>query len=119
MRQDFAEDLATTVQRASPLLYAMPSHLASRRPFPQRWSAIEIVGHPIDSASNNHQRFVRACLGEDLRFEGYAQDACVAAQAYHLAHWDEIVELRRLAHGVWIHTGKPPFSGPHAVRVLL
>jgi hypothetical protein len=53
------------------------------------------VSHLIDSAANNHQRFVRACRGEDLRFEGYAQDAWVAAQAYESAHWDEIVTLWR------------------------
>lgn len=95
MKRDFVEDLTTTVERASPLLHAMPSHLTSRRPSPESWSPIEILGHLIDSASNNHRRFVRASLGEDLRFEGYAQNAWVATQAYQSARWGEIVTLWR------------------------
>jgi hypothetical protein len=31
----------------------------SRRPSPDKWSKKEILGHLIDSATNNHQRFVR------------------------------------------------------------
>jgi hypothetical protein len=33
---------------------------ARRRPAPGKWSIKEIVGHLIDSASNNHRRFVEA-----------------------------------------------------------
>lgn len=33
---------------------------ASQKPNPKKWSKKEILGHLIDSASNNHQRFVRA-----------------------------------------------------------
>jgi hypothetical protein len=33
---------------------------ARRRPAPGKWSIKEIVGHLIDSASNNHKRFVEA-----------------------------------------------------------
>ncbi len=29
------------------------------KPNPDKWSKIEILGHLIDSAANNHQRFVR------------------------------------------------------------
>jgi hypothetical protein len=31
----------------------------SRKPLPDKWSKKEILGHLIDSATNNHQRFVR------------------------------------------------------------
>jgi hypothetical protein len=31
----------------------------SKRPHPDKWSKKEILGHLIDSATNNHQRFVR------------------------------------------------------------
>ena len=31
----------------------------STKPSPEKWSKKEIIGHLIDSATNNHQRFVR------------------------------------------------------------
>ena len=31
----------------------------STKPSPKKWSKKEIIGHLIDSATNNHQRFVR------------------------------------------------------------
>ena len=31
----------------------------STKPSPTKWSKKEIIGHLIDSATNNHQRFVR------------------------------------------------------------
>mgnify|MGYP003694598517 CR=1 FL=1 len=42
----------------------------------------QIIGHLIDSASNNHQRFVRAQQGAALTFPPYAQDHWVACQRY-------------------------------------
>ena len=32
---------------------------SEQHPSPERWTRKEVVGHLIDSASNNHQRFVR------------------------------------------------------------
>ena len=36
-----------------------------------KWSLREIIGHLIDSASNNHQRFVRLQFGDLLDFPAY------------------------------------------------
>jgi len=36
-----------------------------------KWSLKEIIGHLIDSASNNHQRFIRLQLTEELDFPDY------------------------------------------------
>src|ERR1043165_7097819 len=43
-----------------PLLHKMDEHTFSVKPSPDKWSKKEILGHLIDSAANNHQRFVRA-----------------------------------------------------------
>ena len=59
------------------------------------WSPKQILGHLIDSACNNHARFVRAQLQDDLLFTGYDQEAWVAAQRYDEASWPELVELWR------------------------
>ena len=65
---DYADDLRATVVRASASLAAMPDEAAARRPAPGKWSPKEIVGHLVDSAANNHQRFVRAQSQDDLVF---------------------------------------------------
>jgi hypothetical protein len=43
----------------TPLLLELPEPDFSAKPGPGKWSKKEILGHLIDSASNNHQRFVR------------------------------------------------------------
>jgi hypothetical protein len=89
----YARELLTTVDRVAPRLAAMEEADTGRRPAPGKWSPREIVGHLIDSASNNHQRFVRAVFQDDLVFPGYMQDDWVAVQAYQDAPWTELVTL--------------------------
>jgi hypothetical protein len=87
--------LRGAIEKSTPLLERMTDESTSRRPAPGKWSPREIVGHLIDSASNNHQRFVRAQFQEDLIFPGYAQDAWVSAQRYQEAPWHELLALWR------------------------
>lgn len=54
----------------------------SRKPAPGKWSQKEIIGHLIDSAANNHQRFVRAQF-EDIPYIKYDQDNWNAASRYN------------------------------------
>ena len=89
----FLADFRQTVDRAASRLLLIPDRDASVRPAPGKWSPKEIVGHLIDSASNNHGRFVRAQLQEDLIFEGYDQDAWVRVEAYQDRPWVELVRL--------------------------
>lgn len=42
------------------LLTALDETLFSEKPNAAQWSKKEILGHLIDSATNNHQRFVRS-----------------------------------------------------------
>jgi hypothetical protein len=76
---------------------------AARRPAPGKWSPKEIIGHLIDSAANNHQRFVRGQFQADMVFPGYEQDDWVLVQHYNDAPWGGLVTLweaynRHLAH---------------------
>lgn len=93
LEPEYVTDLRTTVDRAAEELRAIPDAVASARPAPGKWSVKEIIGHLIDSAANNHQRFVRARWQEDLVFPGYAQDDWVTAQEYQTAPWPELVTL--------------------------
>jgi hypothetical protein len=57
------------------------------------WSRKQLLGHLIDSASNNHQRFVRASLQGSLEFPRYDQDGCVRVQAVQTAPWPLLITL--------------------------
>src|SRR5208337_1739213 len=67
------------------------------------WSRRQVMGHLIDSASNNHQRFVRASLQDSLEFPAYDQNGWARVQAAEEADWSLLVALwanynRYLAH---------------------
>ena len=49
---------------------------------PATWSKKEILGHLIDSAYNNHQRFLKAPAQPDLVFTGYDQNEWVIRNNY-------------------------------------
>jgi len=66
---------------------------AAQPVIPGGWSRKQVLGHLIDSASNNHQRFVRALLQEELRWPAYDQAGCVRVQHYHDAAWSNLVDL--------------------------
>jgi DinB superfamily len=87
-------DLRRAVDEATPRLLALGDASARRRA-PGAWSPREIIGHLVDSASNNHQRFIRGQFQDDLIFAGYAQDQWVAAGRYQDAPWEELVTLWR------------------------
>lgn len=92
-RPAYVERLEAVVAAATPRLTAISDEASAGRRAPGKWSPREVVGHLVDSASNNHQRFLRAREQDDLVFPGYAQDAWVEAQRYHDAPWRELVEL--------------------------
>jgi hypothetical protein len=56
-----------------PLLHKLDETVVSVKPAPSKWSKKEIIGHLIDSATNNHQRFIRGQF-EDLPLITYNQD---------------------------------------------
>ena len=91
----YVVELRRAIEKSTPVLEKMGDEATRRRPGPSKWSPREIIGHLIDSASNNHQRFVRAQFQDDLVFPGYAQDAWVSAQKYQDAPWNELLALWR------------------------
>jgi len=93
MLESVANDLGSVVDAAAPELRAIDDAVASRKLKPDVWSVKEILGHLIDSASNNHQRFVRAQLAGELSFPGYEQNRWVVAQDYQTSPWRELVDL--------------------------
>jgi len=65
-----------------------------RKPAQKKWSKKEILGHLIDSAANNHHRFVKIQFLPPLfNVEGYAQDDWVEIQKYNEKDSQELVNL--------------------------
>lgn len=55
----------------------------------------QIIGHLVDSASNNHQRIVRLQYNRNLVFPDYTQDndRWIAIQHYQDSNWENLVQL--------------------------
>jgi len=101
--KDVARDLSATVDDSVPGLTAFSEGDSYRTRGPGTWSRKQILGHLIDSALNNLQRFVRAQQGAELVFPDYDQSFWVAAGGYQDRPWAALVGLwaelnRHLAH---------------------
>jgi len=102
--------MSNSVERLERLIASVPARLvdisdadAAARPAEGRWSQKEILGHLIDSAGNNHQRFVRVQFAPSLEFPNYQQEAWVAAQSYATERWPDIVNLWLLYNRHLVH----------------
>jgi len=101
--KELSANLLRIVETAEPRLRAI-SELETAKPLLSGgWSRKEVIGHLVDSASNNHQRFVRAALQTSLDFPGYDQVGNARVQAFQEAGWSLLVSLwsdynRYLAH---------------------
>lgn len=93
LQKEALEDFQRTIEAASEKLLSMSEAESEARRAPDKWSAKEIVGHLVDSAANNHARFVAAQFKDDLIFPGYAQEEWVSAQHYRQASWPLLVNL--------------------------
>lgn len=92
---EYVAELREAVEQATPILRGLSEERSRLRPQPDKWCPREVIGHLIDSASNNHQRFVRAQFQDDLVFSGYEQDAWVSLQRYRDAPWEDLIVLWR------------------------
>jgi hypothetical protein len=85
------EHLCNTIPQ---LLSKIPSHAFQKKPAPDKWSKQEELGHLIDSATNNHQRFIRVQF-EDNPFIKYSQDDWVNYSHYNELNMEDLIELWR------------------------
>lgn len=101
--RELSAKLWRLIDDAEPKLRAI-TEAQSAEPFLSGgWSRKELIGHLIDSASNNHQRFVRAALQPTLEYPSYDQNANVRVQRFQEADWRLLISLwvaynRHLAH---------------------
>lgn len=88
---DVLTRLSTTLENTPALLMAIPADHAARKPVPEKWSKKQELGHLVDSASNNHQRIVRAQLEDEPSLPGYDGDRWVSLHDYQDMEWKEII----------------------------
>lgn len=88
-----ARELRAEVDAALPLLRALSEERAGASRGDGKWVRKEILGHLIDSAANNHQRFVRARFSDRFVWPGYDQNAWVDAHGYRNRPWTQLVDL--------------------------
>ena len=90
---DVAAELSEVVLASEGMLRQFRNVETTFEQAPGKWSKKQILAHLIDSASNNHQRFVRAAIQGKLDFPGYEQDKMITVQNPNLASWELLIEL--------------------------
>jgi hypothetical protein len=94
MPMELAQRLKQTIDTELPRLQSIREGDAGTKPA-GKWSCKEELGHLIDSASNNHLRFVRATLEPEYQGPSYDQKGSVAIHGYQDLDWSELVEFWR------------------------
>jgi len=89
----FLDDFRNTIVSAKARLKDVPEEQSRHKGSADGWSPIEVMGHLIDSAANNHQRFVHAQFTDDLMFADYEQDQWVSTQKYRDESWPDVIDL--------------------------
>ena len=95
--------LARVLEKAPARLVDIAEEDAARRPGVDVWSAKEVIGHLIDSASHNHHRFVRAMASPRVEMPSYDQRQWVESQGYAAARWADLVNLWLLYNRHLLH----------------
>lgn len=130
--------MRNTIERFEKILAEAPAMLlkfteaeAGAKIRPGKWSKKEIIGHLIDSAANNHQRFVRMQETGIVELQKYAQESWVKIQHYNALPWKELVNLwltynRHMLHiirtvkgSALTHTGYYPGGETFTLRFIM
>jgi hypothetical protein len=116
------DDFKQTIEAASVQLGQISESESARPRAEGKWSAKQELGHLIDSAANNHARFVLAQLKNDLVFPGYDQEGWVKSNHYQEASWPQIVELWRAynlhLHHLMSHADQSKLNTPCTLHTL-
>jgi hypothetical protein len=79
---------------------AVPAEQAAEQWRKGGWTRKQVLGHMLDSAANNRQRFVRAAIDGHYRGPGYAQQAWVDAHGYAEQEWEILIGWWNVEHEI-------------------
>jgi hypothetical protein len=100
MPTETAREFRAEIERLRGALLALSPALADTPWRVGGWTRKQIVGHLLDSAANNRQRFVRAAIDGQYAGPGYAQDAWVAAHGYGDESWETLLRWWQAEHEI-------------------
>ncbi len=95
LKKNNIDRLSTIIEQQSILFSNADEEEYGLKPAPNKWSRKEILGHLIDSAQNNIQRFVRGQY-EKKSSIAYDQDKWVELNNYQATTLTELVDLWKL-----------------------
>jgi hypothetical protein len=81
-------------------LFSIPESTADQPWRDGGWTRKQVLGHMIDSAANNHQRFVRASLDGAYSGPFYAQEGWVSAHGYSEIPWAMLLRWWQVYHEI-------------------
>jgi hypothetical protein len=89
------EKITELTENWVPILEKLPDEVYRNKRNWQNRSIIQVMGHMIDSASNNHQRLVRLQYNKKIVFPDYRQDndLWIAIQDYQHANWHNTIQF--------------------------
>ena len=85
------------------LLLSTDPSLAHVRLAADAWTLTEIVGHLVDSAANNHQRFARLISGNLEQFPPYEAKTFVTVQQYDGCDFAKMAKFWRQYNWMLMH----------------
>jgi len=94
---ELADDIVKNTVEAYQIFIQYPTATLQKPISPDEWSIKQVLGHLVDSASNNTQRIVRLQLTEHLNFPDYSKDNShwVNIQHYQDHSWQDLLNLWR------------------------
>lgn len=104
--QKFLDEIKAFIESTANRLLDLSDSDVHKKINQDNWAPIEILGHLVDSACNNHRRFVLAQLKDDLIFDGYEQDRWTSSQNYFEEDWNSLVQLWKYYNYHIIHLCK-------------
>ncbi len=87
-------ELQSLLETVPPRIRAYPDEVLCRKPDPEKWSRLEVLGHLADSALHNWQRFANVQFApQPFVYEPYRQDDLVRVNRYQQGAAAEILAL--------------------------
>ena len=102
------QELLALLREWEPKLFGLPENVISERRNSQNRTIKQIVGHMVDSASNNTHRIVHLQYRESpLRFPNYAidgnNDRWIAIQNYQEEDWELLIQTWKYSNLHLLH----------------
>ncbi len=101
--QNVLEDFERTIQTSYDQLQKITEAESGGAIAPGKWSKKEVLGHLIDSAANNHHRFVKAQFTDQLLISRYDQKSWVKYQDYKNAPWAQLLQFWKSYNSHLLH----------------